>query len=71
MNDEKKMSVPVYMNPKVKWKEVGVLVGGKFRVGSSSPGCLFVGWVPREGITKIRKLRGKFSTPQETLQIQC
>ena len=27
MNDEKKMSVPVYMKPKVKRKEAGVNVG--------------------------------------------
>lgn len=37
------MRVPVYIKPKVKWREAGVNGGdGKFRMGGSSPGCCLV-----------------------------
>jgi hypothetical protein len=52
------MRVPVYMKPKVKWREAGENGGdGKFRVGGSSPGCCW-----RETNVKMRRSRNGYKT---------
>jgi hypothetical protein len=57
------MRAPVYMKPKVKWREAGVNGGnGKFKVGRSSPGsCLVEDCQERQSRDRYKTMRRGYS----------